>query len=80
MKAIIRFFKIKVVVAILNAVLLLAVITVNNNSLPLNKKDYTEYLDEDCYTYERVYVSGQWWIYVYDCDGVLIKVYLDEDY
>jgi len=40
MKAIIRFFKIKVVVAILNAVLLLAVMTVYDNSLPLNKKRF----------------------------------------
>ncbi|MBL7127904.1 MAG: hypothetical protein ISS16_02855 [Ignavibacteria bacterium] len=77
MKAIIRFFSIKVTVAILNVVLLLAIIAVYDNSLPLNKKNHTEFLDEDCYTYERVYISGEWWIYVYNCDGILVKTYID---
>ena len=33
----------------------------------------------DCYTYERVYENGHWWIYVYDCDGVLIEMIIDDE-
>jgi hypothetical protein len=31
------------------------------------------------YTYVRVFENGKWWIYVYDSDGRLINIYLDED-
>ena len=44
-----------------------------------NKFSLNEFTDEDCYTYERVFEYGEWWIYVYDCDGNLIKYYLDDD-
>lgn len=36
--------------------------------------------DDDCYTYERVFIDGLWWIFVYDCDGIFVKSYLDENY
>lgn len=38
-----------------------------------------EFADEDCYTYERIFINGQWWIYVYDCDGVFLTCYLDDE-
>ena len=36
-------------------------------------------LDDDEYTYVRVYIEGLWWIFVYDKDGRLIDVYLDSN-
>jgi len=33
----------------------------------------------DCYTYERIFENGHWWIYVYDCDGNFIEMILDDD-
>lgn len=39
----------------------------------------TELYDEDCYTYERVFIDGKWWIYVYDCDGNLVNVYIEPE-
>ena len=35
-------------------------------------------VEDNDYTYERVYIDGIWWIYVYD-GGDLIAVYPDED-
>jgi len=34
---------------------------------------------DECYTYERVLIDGVWWIFVYDCDGHLIDVYIDTE-
>lgn len=34
---------------------------------------------EDCYTYVKVFENGHWWIYVYDCEGRLIDIILDDD-
>ena len=33
----------------------------------------------DCYTYVRVYENGFWWIYVYDCEGILIEIIRDDE-
>ena len=79
MKAITRFFIIVLMIVLLNTALPQAIIKINNNPLLQIKGNVIEWTYEDCYTYKRVFINGEWWIYVYDCDGILIKMYLENE-
>ena len=40
-------------------------------------EQYLETVSAGDYIYERKYINGMWWIYVYDEDGSLVNVYPD---
>ena len=77
MKRLKKFFSICVLLILLTPGLLQSSITKQNPPTKLNTMDIIELTDEDCYTYERVLINGEWWIFVYDCDGNLIEVYIE---
>lgn len=79
MKSVARFFLMFSMVVLLNAHFPQVIIETNINPSVQNKENVFELIEEDCYTYERVYINGQWWIYVYDCEGILINVHLEDE-
>ena len=77
MKAITGFLLTISLMVLINANLSQTIIKKDTKPLVQNKENTIKLLDDDCYTYERVFINDQWWIYVYDCEGVLINAYLE---
>ena len=50
----------------------------NFSVIPNEVHAVTNSIEDDDYTYERVYHDGQWWIVVYD-GGIPIAEYPDDD-
>lgn len=77
MKGLKEFFSICVLIVLFTSCFLQSSITKQNPPIRLYTIDILELTDEDCYTYERVFINGEWWVYVYNCEGQLVEVYIE---
>lgn len=65
------------------ALITFLVLTFSSGSFSVSPNDVqaatTSVSSVEDYTYERVFINGVWWIYVYNEGGELIAVYPDDD-
>ena len=67
--------------AIIPVFTLCAIFFSNSTEIKAQDNNYAanaESCDPSLYTYEKVLLGDTWWIFVYDCNGVIINQYPDE--
>lgn len=79
MKVLNKIFSICLLAGLLTAGVSFSDISVQNPHTAQHTLNVLNIADEDCYTYDEVFENGLWWIYVYDCDGNLVEVYIDPE-